>query len=811
MDQVFGDSNGIESMLPDEADIVQEERQPLKAGQLWQIPVFLLGLAALVSVVICRPLASSAHTHQFEQYVSQLRLALTLGVSDCKIALAHENELLALMERLPNRIGEVYFLLGSAYLRLGEAAQPAETVGELAVARQYLERAHAAGVSTTDESWLAFRLARCWTSAGADAGAIIELLGPAANDQFEEAAAVYALMVQAYLRLKPPDSDKAIATQRKMLALPTANESFLSPARLLQAELLAQKQEFSESRSLLLRISPSAPLSVRLRAREFLAELAQRQGEFVEAAAVWAPLLADDKYPPERLPRGRFELGRCYRALGQLEQAEASWKLALDSAGEVADAARWELADLALARNDAGAVEFFQRALEGVENAANYRNGLIDLAAACKRLREGCVRLRELGAFEPALVVAGLYARVAGAGESQRLIGEVEAAWAHALRAKRDDDGSRIHAAAAGAAYEAAASALGGERGLECWRLAAQQFGASKDYLKAVALYRRYLEVESSPEACGEGQLELGDAYVQVPDPPRAREAYLKCIEYPGHAAYGARFRLARMEAAAGNVAQAILGLQRCLDLMRADKFDPDDPLVSEIICALVDANFALENYQEVTARYEEPLNRSKFVPGLFRARLQVAESYRLLAESARSNARVGSVVDAGLKQLMQKTIGEQYQKLLQASVSQYQSLSHDLLDRGRVEPLSVNDQEILRRSDFALAGALVQLGNFQNASTVYERLAARYHSQGDELIALRGQYQCTVNSGAADAQATAKAMLHQIRTLIGRLNDSAFTDKPGGMNREQWLEWVEKELNPKPWDGHGAPPLRSR
>lgn len=777
-------------------DDLHPPSEPLR--QAWQVPVFLLGLAALVGVLLGRPLWHSPEERHFEQQLTELRTAVSGSESDWHQALKLEQALVGSADRYPPRAGEVYFLLGTLYFRRADATSAGDSNEFLTAARQHLERAQVLGVAQEDAPALAYRLARCRQRTGAPAGEVIAVLAPAVSDRFEEAADAYRLLAQAYLELPVPDHERALAANRKLLALPTANEALLAPARLQQGEILARLGELSGSRAALLRIGPTAPHFVQARARELLAEVTQRLGAWTEAVELWQAALSETEYPPQNPARVRFELGRCYRQLDKVSEAEAVWNELLAAGGEEAQAAALELATLVMLRDSTRALAHYRRAFENVSRPEDYRNRLVDLASARDRLKADCGRLRDHGEFPGALQLADLVARLAESGEGALTRGQVEEAWAAALRASQPD-AARAHANAAGAAYATAAAALPTVAGrAAALRQATAMYREAQNYSQAVVLLRNYLSGDSvtDPESAAAAHLELAQLYELLTDAAQAREAYLKCMEFPGRARYRAQFRLAQLEALAGKLEEAQQALARCLEVLREAHVEKEDQLYAEVLLGLADIYFRQTNYQQAAARYQEALEPAPDLPGVTRARFQLAECHRLLAEAERTNLTVTKVAKGPLKTTMETTAWERYQKHLRAALGQYRALASELVQRRNQQALPAEEETILRQADLSVARSLLSLGELPAAREHYELLATRYQGQAEQLVALSGVYSTHLGDTAPGARDRAAATLKELRSVLGSLDDKVFLAQPGGYTRAQWLDWVSGQLD---------------
>src|SRR5437764_903805 len=83
------------------------------ARHLWQVPTFLLGVAAAVAVVYVRPYFSAETGPAAEYHLREARKAL--DQADPAAALQQAGLVLAAADRHPQLAGEAHFLAGSAH------------------------------------------------------------------------------------------------------------------------------------------------------------------------------------------------------------------------------------------------------------------------------------------------------------------------------------------------------------------------------------------------------------------------------------------------------------------------------------------------------------------------------------------------------------------------------------------------------------------------------------------------------------------------------------------------------------------------
>ena len=314
-------------------------------GQLWQVPLFLVGLAALLGVWATRPLWYDPETVHLRHELDDARRTLQeprAAVNGLTLGLT---EALSLIDRLPEREGEAHFLLGSVYLRLAGEVPPDRAADLWHKARSHLEQAEQLGVPEADRASLLYRLGQAWYQTGGNVERVIDYLSKSIDQVDEDRAMGYAILTQCYMRLPVPNVQAALEANEKQLQLPTNNEeSRLVSPRLIRGELYMQKQQWDAARKVLARIDPTAPPAILARARFLRAQSYQEEEAWAEAAKLWEEVLADQRQPPTDPVRVGYLLGVCYDNLHRLADAARSWERIKEQAQDEGQAARLRLA-----------------------------------------------------------------------------------------------------------------------------------------------------------------------------------------------------------------------------------------------------------------------------------------------------------------------------------------------------------------------------------------------------------------------------------------------------------------------------------
>src|SRR5262249_8212908 len=126
---------------------IRSTRPRLQRRQLWQAPIFLVGLVSLVGVCLARPTWHAGDLRQMERDVERARQLLDLPRSDRAELGPLAERLVGQAERHPEQAGDIHFLTGSLYVRIAERDPAGAALDAWNVARHHLEEAQTLGVA----------------------------------------------------------------------------------------------------------------------------------------------------------------------------------------------------------------------------------------------------------------------------------------------------------------------------------------------------------------------------------------------------------------------------------------------------------------------------------------------------------------------------------------------------------------------------------------------------------------------------------------------------------------------------------------
>jgi tetratricopeptide (TPR) repeat protein len=789
-----------ETSLPLSTQLPKPEylRNPL-VRNLWQVPLFLTGLLALVAVWLVRPLWYDSDFRQLKHDLSRARSMLEGTGSITKDPTPLLHDILNRVARFPRSAGEAHFLVGSVYVRVAGGALEEQAEALWREARSHLEQAESHGVADSDHIQLLYRLGKALFQTWGEPQRIIDCLLQCA-DQIDERGDAYNMLSRTYLRLPTPDVRAALAANEKQLQLPTEDERALAPARLLRGELLLlwpDPGSREAARKVLARISPAAPASILSRARYLRARSYQEEGAWAEAATLWEQVLADVHEPPSDVGRVSYWLALCYHNLNRPAEAIPVWQRTINHGGEEGQAALLYLADTRIKRGElAAALDLYRGAFRAISKSTDYQSSLIKPAEAASLVEFACRVLREAGQFDNARELAGIYGKLASLGRAQALLGAVAEASAKAKHEKaqqlkdreaaREEEKAQLDFHEAGAAFEVAgeAATVEASRADSFWR-AADDYLQGHDFVRAVSVLERFVKLKPAPERLSEAWFRLGQAHQALHNAAAAGTCYLRCIEYPGPFAYHARCELATLKIEQGKPEEAEEILQQNLDLLGSK--DSDRKAHERTLFALAELLFRRGKYRMAAQRWETALTLYPTNPGVASARFQLGECYRRLADIEFQSLRPGEPLDT------QPHYRRQYVLWLETAAANYQKLFDDLEARRSVGLLTAVEAKMLQHALFELAECRFDRGQYDEAVRLYENIASRYQNQVEGLIALRQVYRCHLIMTDKTQLEKAFATLQRARIFLDGLGDGAFEASPQTETRQAWELWIRQ------------------
>jgi tetratricopeptide (TPR) repeat protein len=794
---------------------------PAPPRRLWQLPTFLVGLAALVALWHHGHRLRPSVADRYERAIVALRPAVDRQPPDF-------DQLQAALRKVPDadppadKATLVRYLTGSAYVAVAEATPAAEAGEWWARARHDLEAVTAKELSAQDQKRLRYRLARTWYhSPGVDRKRTIEALSQslAGGDDPSEG---YRLLAVLYRDGPEADATKERDSLRNFLkhATTRADARTLNEARVRLAGLHAKLGEGEEARKVLERVGPEAPPEVYAAARLQLAGFLQAEQDWTAAAQMWEQVRDMKAATDAQRAEARVRLAEAYVKLGRPGDAEKAVEDGMtdgaETPGILFQRAKLRLADAAAPRD--AVVRDLEAAFAGSDPEAVRR--LVPPAEARKVCEEAFEKAKAAGEFALAVRAAGVYARVAEGGAEHRLLVDAHAGWAAAATG----DEAREHFRAAATACEAAGRADATPAGRGDWlRKAAGLYLKAGDRAKGLAVLGDLTtRLPDYPEdRAGQAWAEMGDIYLAAGDRDQARLAFQNAAGRPGPAQDRARVRCAALfhdaDPARGGPAAAAL-----LEEVAGRPADAKDPSAHEEAVFLLGEVYLLQKeWAKAADRLRVALATYPESPRGGRGRYHLGQVLRHVAYDASRQIKADRAGIQEIKkvQLERRQPAYKVDELLrledsiERSEKAFQAQMRGAYDEFRkaadLFPTTADaDPDTVRRAAFWAADCAFWLGEYADGAVRCEALRTRFSGHVEALEAGRDLYRCCVYAAeaardgkdptapAAWAKRAADART-QVQAALARVPAAEFDGVTETHKRSYWDGWLA-ETGPK-------------
>jgi tetratricopeptide (TPR) repeat protein len=734
---------------------------------LWQVPLFLVGVGVLTSICLTRPLGGDIVNRQLDSELREVRKLLNrpeLDAAQAEKTVDIASRALQRTQTVPNRAGEAHYLQGLARARLAlilnnpTRVEDSPRVVELwHAALEDFDAALNLSVPDSDRGRLNYRRAQAGFYTDENPVAVATRLQESA-EMAEDKAEAYGLLVQAWMKVTPPRLKEALAANEKLrLVPPPVSEEVLATARLQGGQLLLNPdwptrdandrlKRVEEACKVLENVKPpAAPAEVVLEARVLRGQCYMDLNRWAEAGILWQKLL--DENGPTWSLRGKvlYLRGRCYCKVDppQLKEALAAWQECAEghypNHAVAADLARAELQ--VQERHLDQVLPALERALQGVNKPTEWTNPLVSLKRLDEQFETTLTVLSKEGAYDIALHVAEVYARVAPPGRAARLRGDLSAEWARGWRTAsacwliRQDDGVRALLLRAGSAYKAAADEAAPADPSEALWLAAGCLLEAGDANATLAVLQHYLEQKDpQPAHAAEAYARLGELLSKANRVDEAENAYRACIACPGFPptfALRARCRVAEILMLRGKVDQAEQILE---ENIAAAQGEDDVEIIEETCFALGNIYFNRRQYNEAKTWLAKAPAQVRNLRAALRAHYQLAESYRYLAIKAaqliesqkRSHEEAIAQNRQGLDNpdAIRITVAL-HKDMLKKAEAEYQWVQDNLARVPAAERTLTPDEQA--QVPFVRADCLFYMEKYGEAQAVYEEQVAYY------------------------------------------------------------------------------------
>ncbi|MSR31441.1 MAG: tetratricopeptide repeat protein [Gemmataceae bacterium] len=754
------------------------DSKPRRWKDSWQVPLFILGFFLLALSAGYRIALKYSPAKKIEQSQDKALALVATGDFDAAISLART---------LANQPGNSTEQANKAKLFLAQILikqteeKSQKSPGDYQEAESLIQSLSKEPLERGDLEKKEFLHAKIQIQSGKGLPQGLETLEKLPPDAIEPGE-ILPLIVQACLHLPKPNYSRALAANEEYRNIPRLSEEKRIPAQLLAGEILMQLQRTEEARKILEKIPETSPTRLVVKAKSLLAQTFMEDSLWQEAAGLWKKLLEFPGNSSESPGRILYQLGICMNNLESHSQAEKYWR----SCEEKGDQPERVAASLRLARlylemkSRQQAAASLAQAVRGSKGLEDWKNPYFPLAETQKLFNEVFQSTKESHEYETALRLNDSMQKIIEPSRGLELRGDILADWGETkLEAAaalpegaqaREQTSSALGLFREAANFNTQAASLANtpeESSKQSW-IAASRYRKAKEPAKAQEALTGFLSKTPQDPKSSQAWYYLGEVQKELGNPD-AKNSFQQAIKYRGPFAYRARYQLALIFMERNELDQAADALEQNLQLLR---FDPDAEAQEKSLFALGSLSFLRKNYRMVARRYEEALERFPRNSQTVRARLQLAESYRQLANQEQQNIILSEKTTPETRSHYQK----EHQKWLEKAAENYQDL--ELVS---ATPLGISQLTPEERALIPLLSAECQfnLGKYEEALGTYARQAARLKGKQEGLHALGGLIRCHSALGQADL---VQQRLADLKELLASMDDSV---------RKDWEPWI--------------------
>jgi len=768
----------------------------------WAGPLFLLGLGALVWVLFQYGSSEDRRTRRFQRDLDMARHLLFSSPENHADEVVHRaRQVLNEMEPAHPLAGEAWFLSGVALLEQVKKASPNLKAGLLAEAITSLERSQELGVREEDKPGLTWQLARAQWTQGNDPRPTLVLLEKAAPGA-EDVAMAWQLIEEGYLKLNPPDLTGALRANEQIRSTPLIAEERRAQAQLNGGEILMKLNQMEEARRTLEKVSFRASPASFQKAKLSLAKGYQDEARWGEAATQWQRYLTEAKPPTHEAAVGYLMLGQCQAKLEQFGDAAKSWQEArkIDkSEASLAASAYWaELRSMDAGSDPTASAEAaaaFEALLAQTGPNLVWNNRWLNAKSLSLLMERTLSNFRGAGQVDLAIQLAATLDRVAPPGtalqykaellaEKARLVNsQVTATDPASQKAKNLAVASLLRESALALELSAVQITDPNQKSDQLWKAVGRSREA-KDNPLAERLLQAFLTLMPRGEKTGEAWYLLGESQRELNKAALASTSYANSTQFMTPFQYRSRLRLAQELMAKKEGDKAVETLEQNLQLLR---FDPDVEAQRDSLYVLGGLFAEQGKWHMAARRLEEAIERFPNNSGSIRARLQLAEGYRHIAEDQNANFMLGERVTADTRAHFQK----EYRRWLEKALETYLEVEKLGQTPEGLSQLTAQDQ---LATPFAIADCRFNLGKYADALAGYTQLAKRNAGTREGLHAMGGVVRCHSALSQFDQ---VKSGLEELTLAIRSV------DEP---TRKEWEGWIRLASRPIPATGANRP-----
>ncbi len=591
------------------------------------------------------------------------------------------------------------------------------------------------------------------------------------------------LLSLGYMRSLNPDYIKALKANEEFRNIPLLSEEKRIPAQILGGELLMKLQRPDEARKVLQNINSRTNLTLEIKARQLLARSYMEESLWLEAVNIWKQVLDSPKEVLTDSGKPLYFLGVCLKKIDLIKEAEKAWaECEVKSQSDERYAASFQLAQIHLENKDLPLLtKSLEMLVKNCKSEEDWRNQYFTIKQVQNIFEKAQLESVQLSNFELALKINDSLQKVFPLYMALSLRSEVLNSWAESKLKESSElidsakikainqAGNELFVEAATLNVKSAAQAAAPARSLEELWKAVSRYRKGKDLPKAQETLVKFINSAGTDNRLGNALCQLGDVQKESGSIDDAKNSYLTSLKYKGPHSYNARYHLALIHIEKNELDQAEETLEQNLQLLR---FDPDTDAQEKSLFAIGSIFFQRKNYRMVVRRYEEALERFGKNNQAVRARLQLGEAYRQLANQEQQNFILGEKTTDETKTHYQA----EHRKWLQKSADTYQDLEQ-LAD----SPLGITQLSEEERLLIPLLAAECKfnMGQYEAAMLIYTRLAAKTRGKKEMLHALGGMVRCHSALGQFDLVAQ---RLAELKSQLNDMDDSV---------RKEWEPWL--------------------
>lgn len=754
----------------------------------WQLPVFLLGIAAMAAAYKQFPPPTPSQSSQTQSALVAVRSAMTAKPMAWESVREQIPVLEAGLDEMPLPDSPTCFLVGSWHLAAAELGRVSDADKHWQQAARRFQQVEVASLETADAARFPFRMAKVDARLGT--GKPNEVLFALLNKPESEEIGMRGLYVHdTAMRCTPPDLGRARTGLNEYLTGPAAGHSV--PAELAKRKLELGRLYLNDGKPLEAKqwlepaSAPTAAPDVRATAHIHLAQLATAQRNSVEAESRYKQAMTVAGLPSDQLAHVNMLCGEGFIRLEKFHEAAAAFGNAAKGKGPIAEAAACRLAGInalkpSISGNRTSDVDALEMCVASIKAGGSWDNPHVTVDQVRQTFEDVIRACVAEGDTKSATRAVGLYDRVALPGRGTEIKADMLLGFA-ASAFKKGEPAAKVreYAKAAATEYDAMASTMTVPAlKVDALRKAAQALQMTGDKAAAQERLEKVLALPNlNPELMASVRMDLADS---ATDPAKAATMLQQIVESGSTVAYSARVKLATVKLDQAKVARLSSD---------ANVKNQADSLTAAAVTLLEQAAGATTVSPLDQPAHEQALltlGRVKMEQGQFADaanRLRsLLQTYPTTKDGERAKLFLASCL------LVEGTTGPGNP----ARVSEALTV---------LEPLMKSSDPYLRvQAGVRTARARLANKQWQEAVSAATTTADEAKGTVEELIALSLAYNGYAEQNRAEQCKTTETRMRQ---LFADLPDAKFTNASPEYSRAywktNWFDWLDKQAGGNP------------